>query len=124
MVAALEEERMTSKLLCIEIREGKSAIPPRPYAAAFLAPVRTIIYWPCLVCSWKPRDMNASCKREQAPASWLRTMRERFRRRLTFHGVGVGPEDFQLLEELCSVAQVTRRHLIDRGWGKLRRKSI
>lgn len=55
----------------------------------------------------QPRDMNATCKREQAPAYWLRLMRERFRRRLTFHGVGVGPEDFGLLEELCDVADVS-----------------
>lgn len=50
--------------------------------------------------------MNANCKREQAPAFWLRTMSERFRRRLTFHGVGVGPEDFCLLEHLCDVVNV------------------
>ncbi|CAM9377138.1 unnamed protein product [Ectocarpus sp. 12 AP-2014] len=58
----------------------------------------------------RPRDMNAACKREQAPAYWLRTMRERFRRRLTFHGVGVGPEDFGLLEDLCVVAEGTFHH--------------
>lgn len=51
--------------------------------------------------------MDARCKREQAPAYWLRTMREEFRRRLTFHGVGVGPEDFYLLEQMCDVAGVS-----------------
>ena len=59
--------------------------------------------------------MNANCKREQAPAFWLRTMRERFRRRLTFHGVGVGPEDFCLLEHLCDVANVSAQHISNKS---------
>ena len=59
------------------------------------------------VCIYaQPRDMNSSCKREQIPAAWLRVMRERFCKRLTLHGVGVGPEDFELLEELCAAAGV------------------
>ncbi|CAN0389307.1 unnamed protein product [Pylaiella littoralis] len=58
----------------------------------------------------RPVDMNVGCKRVQPPAHWLRFMREQFRRRLTFHGVGVGPEDFCLLEEMCGLAEGTFHH--------------
>ena len=50
--------------------------------------------------------MSAGCRREQEPAYWLRTLREQFGRRLTLHAVGVGPEDFCLLEKLCAIAEV------------------
>eukprot|EP00904_Undaria_pinnatifida_P003734 jgi/Undpi1/13361/HiC_scaffold_8.g03020.m1 len=60
-----------------------------------------------LLSDGRPRDMSAGCRREQEPAYWLRTLREQFGRRLTLHAVGVGPEDFCLLEKLCAIAEGT-----------------